>query len=201
MAFNINEFRANGLTKGGARPSLFQVELTPPSGIGVLTGSARKFTFTCRGATLPPSIIGTVEAGYFGRRAKMAGDRIFPDWTVSIYNDEDFLVRDMFEKWSNAMNMMHNNRRSGSVASLPSAAAVSTSETSYMADLAVHQFAKDDSVPIRSYSIIGAFPTQIDPIELNWDNQNQIEMFNVTFSYQYWDLISPSTPLDPNNYS
>lgn len=195
MAFNINEFRTNGLTMGGARPSLFQVELTPPGGMGVLTGAANKFTFTCRGATLPPAIIGTVEAGYFGRRAKMAGDRVFPDWTVSVYNDEDFLVRDMFEKWSNAMNMLQNNRRSSSVASLPSAAIVTTPETAYMADLTVKQYAKDSNVAIRSYTMVGAFPTQIDPIELNWDNQNQIEMFNVTFAYQYWDLEVPG-PLD-----
>jgi hypothetical protein len=49
----------------------------------------------------------------------------------------------------------------------------------------VIQYGKDGSV-LREYEIIGAFPTTIDAIDLNWDSQNQIESFNVSFAYDYW---------------
>lgn len=173
--FNISTFRSRGLTYGGARPSLFEVYLTPPAKLGITSGSADKFRFTCRGATLPPAVVGTVEASYFGRRVKFAGDRTFPDWTVSVLNDEDFLVRSMFEKWSNALNRLESNVRDEAIAS----------EADYMADMTVIQYGKDQTI-LRSYDVIGAFPTAIDPIELSWDAQNQIETFNVTFAYQYW---------------
>ena len=91
-------------------------------------------------------------------------------------NDEDFLVRSMFEKWSNALNRLEANIRDPNFAG---------NEQTYKAELNVIQYSKDGA-PIRQYDVIGAFPTTIDAIDLNWDNQNQIETFNVTFAYDYW---------------
>jgi hypothetical protein len=51
--------------------------------------------------------------------------------------------------------------------------------------MSVIQYGKDGS-NIRQYDIIGAFPTTVDAISLDWDSQNQIETFTVTFSYDYW---------------
>jgi hypothetical protein len=98
MAFNINDFRTNGLEFGGARPTLFQVQITPPvTGINT-TDVSLKLTLTCQATTIPASTVGSIDIGYFGRKIKLAGDRTFDDWSVTILNDEDFLVRDLFEK-------------------------------------------------------------------------------------------------------
>ena len=43
MSFNINKFKSEGLVYGGARPSLFKVELQVPTGIGIDSVSVRKF--------------------------------------------------------------------------------------------------------------------------------------------------------------
>jgi hypothetical protein len=190
MPFNIDSFKSKGLVYGGARPSLFAVYFTAPSIPGLDPTSLEKAKFVCRAAELPASQIGTVEVGYFGRKIKMAGDRTFADWTVTIMNDEDFSVRSMFEAWSNALNRHVSNVRDVAVGG----ETVSTS--TYKADFTVIQYSKDGE-PIRSYDIIGAFPTNISAIGLDWDNQNQIQTFQTTFAYDYWvPALENSSKLD-----
>lgn len=174
--FNISTFKSRGLTLGGARPTLFEVYLRIPNGVQADVASADKFRFTCRAAQLPAATVANVEVPYFGRRVKFAGDRSFADWTVTVMNDEDFVVRSMFEKWSNSLNRLESNVRDTVYAG---------NENSYKADLSVLQYGKDGAL-LRSYDIIGAFPTTVDAIALDWDSQNQVETFTVTFSYDYW---------------
>ena len=174
MPFNISSFKENGLVYGGARPSLFSVTLNVPQGIGIDNVSVDKFRFMCRTAELPPSAVAAIDVPYFGRRIKIGGDRAFGDWSVSIMNDEDFAVKALFEKWSNAINRMQSNVRDPNV---------STEE--YKQDLMCTQYSKD-GVKIREYRIIGAFPTVVTGIGLDWNNQNTVETFGVTFAYDYW---------------
>jgi hypothetical protein len=174
MPFNINSFKQNGLVYGGARPSLFNVRLSVPQGIGIDNVSVQKFEFVCRTAELPASSVGEFDVPYFGRKIKLAGDRTFADWQVNVMNDEDFAVRSMFETWSNALNRLVSNVRDPAL-----------SRENYKSDLEVIQYSKDGEI-IRSYAIIGAFPTEIGAISLDWDTQNSIETFPVTFSYDYW---------------
>jgi len=174
MPFNINTFKQYGLVYGGARPSLFNVRLSVPQGIGIDSVSVQKFEFVCRTAELPASSVGEFEVPYFGRKIKIAGDRTFADWQVNVMNDEDFGVRSMFETWSNALNRMVSNVRDPVLA-----------REGYKTDLEVIQYSKDGDI-IRSYSIVGAFPTEIGAISLDWDTQNTIENFPVTFAYDYW---------------
>ena len=174
MPFNINSFKHNGLVYGGARPSLFNVRLSVPQGIGIDNVSVQKFEFVCRTAELPASSVGEFDIPYFGRKIKLAGDRTFADWQVNVMNDEDFAVRSMFEAWSNALNRMVSNVRDPALA-----------REGYKTDLEVIQYSKDGEI-IRSYAIVGAFPTEIGAISLDWDSQNSIENFPVTFAYDYW---------------
>ena len=174
MAFNINQFKANGLVWGGARPSLFQIEVAPPVGIPLNPEAFRKFVFTCRAAELPESTISNIEIPYFGRRIKVAGERSYADWSVTIMNDEDFSVRSMFEAWLNGINTAISNIR------LPTA-----SNEQYKTLIDITQFGKDGDI-LRVYQLWGAFPTQLSSIGLGWDTQNAIEEFTVNFSYDYW---------------
>lgn len=186
MAFNINDFKTQGLSRGGARPNLFQVDITPPTAV-LTPGVREKLSLTCQAASIPPSQIGTVEVGYFGRKIKLAGDRTFPDWTVTILNDEDFLVRSMFEQWSNLMNSHVSNLK-----------LVPNNEYKTN-DAIVTQFAKNGAV-IRQYSFSGIYPVDVSAMENNWDAQNTIQTFSVTFAYDYWvpyRTLSAPTPSIP----
>jgi hypothetical protein len=172
--FNINSFKTNGLVYGGARPSLFEVFMSAPAGIGIDNVSVDKFRFVCKAAELPASAISTIDVPYFGRRIKVAGERAFADWSVTIINDEDFSVRAMFEAWSNALNRLVSNVRDPAI-----------SAEQYKVDLDIVQYGKDGTT-IRSYKLIGAFPNQISGIALSWDSASAIEEFSVGFSYDYW---------------
>ena len=174
MPFNINSFKQNALVYGGARPSLFNVVLTVPQNIGISTTSVSKFSFVCQSAQLPASSVGNFAVPYFGRQIKLAGDRVFADWSVNVMNDEDFSVRSLFESWSNAINRLVSNVRDPNI-----------SAEQYKTDLDVIQYSKDGSI-IRAYQFVGAFPTEIGAIALDWGSQNAIETFPVNFSYDYW---------------
>ena len=176
MAFNINDFKSRGLTLGGARPSLFQVSINP--NIGEDPTAVEKFVFTCRASEVPAATIDPVNVPYFGRQIKLAGDRTFADWTVTVMNDEDYIVRNMFEDWSNKINQFVGNLK------LLEANAYKNT------DATVTQFSKDGS-PIREYRFVGIFPTSVSNMALDWDNTNAIQTFDVTFSYDYWVPVAP----------
>jgi hypothetical protein len=178
MPFNISTFKTQGLVYGGARPSLFNVNMTVPQGIGIDNVSAQKFEFVCRTAELPASTVASIDVGYFGRKIKVAGDRTFTDWSVTIMNDEDFSVRSMFEAWSNGINRLVSNVRDPVLA-----------QDQYKTDLHVYQYSKDGSI-IRAYTLYGAFPTEIGAIALDWETASQIETFTVNFAYDYWTPMS-----------
>jgi hypothetical protein len=55
----------------------------------------------------------------------------------------------------------------------------------YKSDMVVRQYAKDGT-EIRAYTMVGAWPTQVGAIALDWDQGNQIEYFSTVFAYDYW---------------
>lgn len=166
MAFSINEFKSQ-LVGGGARPTLFEVRLTNP----VTSVADFKIPFMVKAAQLPGSTLGSYTVPYFGRQIKYAGDRTFEDWTVTVINDEDFLIRNALEAWSNSINSHVSNTRS-----LPQ---------DYKSDAQVIQYGKDGTA-LRQYTFQGLYPINLDPIDLNWETQDTIEEFGVTFQYDLW---------------
>ncbi len=172
MAFNINEIKSQMLFDG-ARPALFQVTLQNPAN----SVADVKFPFMCEATSLPEADVGTVLVPYFGRVIKLAGDRTYPDWQVTIINDEDFLVRNALEEWSNKINSFQGNIR----------AFGSASPLLYKSQAQVVQYSKT-GVPIRTYQFNGIFPTVISNIPLAWSSQNEIERFTVTFAVDYWEV-------------
>lgn len=193
MPFNVSTFASNGLPFGGARASLFEVFLTLPGGIAEPTAQS-SFRFVCRAASIPASVVGQIEVPYFGRRIKLAGNRVFENWQVVVLNDEDFLVRNAFEKWSMFVNSHENNLRDPSVIS-------ESGLNSYRSEAHVRQYAKtgvlgggassgDSAIPTREYTFVNLFPVNVASIDLSWDATDAIEEFAVEFAYDYWIVDS-----------
>jgi len=175
LAFNINRFKADGLQFGGSRPSLFEVILSAPGSLG--QNILPRARFLIKAAQLPASQIDYIDVPYFGRKIKLAGDRTFMDWQVVVMNDEDFDLRAMFEAWSNKINTIISNRMDEVVAPL-----------AYKTDMQVIQYTKTGDIA-RSYNFAGAFPYNIDAMQLDWDAVNTIGEFGVTFAYDYWEPL------------
>jgi hypothetical protein len=182
MAFNVSEFRA-AMIGDGARPNLFAVTLAFPPNIVTNGGSTagQKVTFMAKAAQLPGSTVGTVPVYYFGRELKLAGNRTFPDWTITIINDEDFSIRNALETWMNAINSHAGNIRQGSAGNL----------TDYSVDATVTQYGKTGE-ELKKYKFVGMFPQDVAPIDLDWGSNDSIEEYSATFAYQWWESDTTS---------
>ena len=174
---SIDQFLNIGLQFNGARPSRFICSVTPPA-ISIPGTSLQKFQYTCKSANVPEATIGTVEQGYMGRKLKFSGDRTWQDWEVTVILDEDYVTRDMFESWMDNINAVEDNVMSDTVKSL------GNGYTGYKGSIDImHLSQQNNDIPIGHYNLVGAWPTMIGPIQLSWDNQNQISEFTVRFAY------------------
>jgi hypothetical protein len=192
----ISQFKSN-LAGGGVRPNLFEVELNFPNGSGQslgfmsndstptaatqslsTSGVGDKVPFMVKAAALPASNITPVEVPFRGRILKVAGERTFDSWTVTVLNDADFKIRTVMEQWMNGISRLTNG--SGEV-----------NPTDYTADAEVTQLDRNGG-ELRKYEFIGLFPTNISEIALSMDTTDTIEEFTVEFQVLYWKIAAGS---------
>lgn len=189
MAFSVDQFRAS-MRYDGARPNLFEVQLNFPDFVELGPLGRQASPFMVRSSQLPGTTLGIAPIQYFGREVKIAGNRTFPDWTVTIYNDEDFILRNAFERWHRGINENVDNVRDQRARNADGRG------NTYVTDMMVYHYAKTGGSPLKAYKFVGAFPSDVSPIDLSWEDNDRIEDFTVTISYQYWTTIDqiPSTP-------
>jgi len=177
--FDINSFKQK-LTGGGARPTLFRVDLATPfrSQLNDIT------SFMVEATTLPSSTVGRIELPYMGRKMIVAGDRTFDSWTVTVINDEDFRIRHAMEEWHNKVNSLEGNLMDTGRQANPEA---------YKQDASVIQYGKSsETTVLRQYNYKGLFPVEISSIDLNWNATDEIERFQVQFVYDYYTVAGPN---------
>ena len=176
MAFNVNEF-SGALKGGGARSSLFQVNITNPA-----NGIADSIVpFMTKGAQVPAATLGTIEVPYFGRQVKIAGNRTYAEWAPTIINDEDMSIRNAMEQWNHSINSIQGNLR----------ATGGASPSLYKASAQVTQFSKTGEI-LRVYDFIGLYPSEVVTIDLAWDAET-IQEYTVTFHFDYWQISGGTT--------
>tara|TARA_B100000287_G_scaffold362986_1_gene356534 strand:- start:84 stop:668 length:585 start_codon:yes stop_codon:yes gene_type:complete len=187
----IDDFKAN-VAGDFARPNLFQVDLSFPTGIINNASLINLGKFTVRAANLPASQVGVIEVPFRGRVLKIAGDRTFEPWTITVQNDSQFALRSAFELWASSIQAYNEN--------FTSAKGLGDSDdaTGYFSDMLVHQLArdvKDGDTPkvLKSYKFYNVFPSSIAAIDLDYGNNDAIEEFTVELQTQYW------TPIDKTN--
>ena len=179
---------------GGARPNLFECELFFPDE-AIPNDATRdevtdKARFLVKAANLPASNVTPINIPFRGRNLKIAGDRVFDPWTVTVINDVDFGIRNTFERWMNLINKHEDN-------------AGLTDPTSYQKDVFVRQFGRSavgGPVPqtavnmpvLKAYKFFGVFPTNVSDIALSYDSSDSLEEFTVELQVQWWDALDPT---------
>ena len=186
---SISDFKA-ALIGGGARPNLFEVELTTlPAGIA---WDADNFRYMCKAANLPASNIANIDVPFRGHIFKVAGDRTFDVWTVTIINDEGFRLRNAMEEWMDLISKLSNNLGA-------------TDPAAYMTNAKVYQLGRgsatssktsdgDANAVLKEYEFIDIFPTNISAIDLSYDSSDAIEEFTVDFQVQTFSLAGAGGP-------
>jgi hypothetical protein len=194
----ISQFKSK-LAGGGARPNLFEVDVTFPQAVNLgIQGDgdgqfdSENFRFLCKAAALPGSNVSPIEVPFRGRTLKVAGDRTFDVWTVTIINDENFSHRRSFEAW------MQNVAQYGDHSGL-------TNPNDYMGNAVVYQLGRSASnqqgnnttgAPsniLAQYRFIDIFPTAVSAIDLSYDTTDTIEDFTVEFQVQYYFPEAPGS--------
>ena len=170
----ITDFKSK-MAGGGARPNLFEVELVFPDPIAIENDVKEKSRFLVKAAQLPASNITPIEVNFRGRILKIAGDRTFDTWTVTVINDVDFAIRSAFEKWMNFINKMED-------------ATGAQDPAAYQPDAYVHQLDRDGST-LRTYKFHDVFPTNISAVDLSYETVDTVEEFTVEFQVQWWEAI------------
>lgn len=179
MVFSVNDFRAQ-LEFDGARPNYFQVFLSFPTNVVGGAAAGQKSQFMCKTAQLPSVTMGIAPAYYFGREIKLPGNPTYADWTITIINDEDFIIRNAYESWMSLINSHAGNLRDPSM----------VSSLGYSVPATVVQYGKTGQ-PIKQYDFVGMWPTDPSPIDVDWGSNDTLEEFTVTMAYQYWTSTAP----------
>ena len=188
---NISQFKSK-LIGGGARPNLFEVELTtlPPNVVS--DWDAEVFSFMCKGANLPAQTIANIDVPFRGRIFKVAGDRTIEPWSITIINDEDFRIRKAMEEWVDFIAKLENNLGA-------------TDPSAYMVNAKVFQLGRgaapssqnnsgDRNAVLREYEFIDIFPTNVSSIDLSYDSSDTIEEFVVDFQVQSFAFVDAGGP-------
>ncbi len=186
-----------------ARPNLFQVEMLWPSVLtggtnkdigssGAIDGTQEKKSteeasqdtlngaegslqagYLIKAANIPASTVGVIEVPYRGRTLKIAGDRTYEPWTITVLNDDKFQIRSKFENWSSKIQAMQQNRQDAK------------DIESYQGRARVVQVGRN-SQPTRVYEMVGIWPSNISAIDLAWDSNDTPEEYTVELQVQYW---------------
>ena len=182
----IDKFKSR-LTGGIARPNLFEVVLAFPDGAvdASVADIDPKSRFLVKAAALPASNIAPITVPFRGRQLKIAGDRTFDEWQITVINDTDFAIRGSFERWMNSMSKVSDN-------------AGNINPEDYTKDAYVYQLGRSpvdsasqsssENMPIlRTYKFYSVFPTQVSQIDLSYDSSDAVEEFTVTLQVQWWE--------------
>ena len=185
----ISQFKSQ-LIGGGARPNLFEVELTTlPAGIA---WPSDNFRYMCKAAQLPASVIANIDIPFRGRIFKVAGDRTIEPWSITVINDEDFRIRKAMEEWVDRIAKLENNLGA-------------TDPSAYMVNAKVFQLGRgatvssstnagDRNAVLREYEFIDIFPTNVSSIDLSYDSSDTIEEFVVDFQVQSFAFVDAGGP-------
>lgn len=174
MAFSPDDMRA-ALVGSGARPNLFDIQLIFPP-VAADSAASQAVTLLARAASIPPSTLGLIELSYFGRKLKYPGDTTFPEWTITVQNDENFTIWNAFTRWKQGLNGSVSNLRSPIAATIPG----------YQTDIVVRQYSKIGGPAIKQWTLVGAYPQNVGDIQIDWSVNDTIEEFPVTLQYQWW---------------
>ena len=169
---SLSNFKS-ALQYGGARPALFDMTIFSPLLTGVDLGS---MSFHCNVSAIPPLTVTPIEKQYFGRTVKIPGDIVFGDLSTTIINAEDYKVRNSIEVWMDNINTTVDNEGF-------------SDNDSWAASASLRQYGKDGNA-IIDYDFWDIWPTTISEIALSYDTASDIEQFDVTWAYNYYETAS-----------
>lgn len=137
--------------------------------------------FYAKSATTPSFTVKEMQVPYMGRIIKLPlTSRTYEDITFTFIADEKYNNRKFFETWNSEINSHQTNEfinNSNVKNYLTSSIYIGlNSQTSSISSFGI-------PFPFHNYILENAFPKEIGPITLAYDNNNTVAEFTVTFCY------------------
>lgn len=168
----LETFKAN--LKDTVRPNRFWVTV-----LGNQAGASwteQPFSFMVKSFVLPARTIGEIVLNYQGMQAKIAGDPTFDDVSMSVHIDYEMSVKKYFEQWMEGFVEIGDDGSN-----------IRLEPSEYKAEIRVDQLGREGEV-IASYMLVGAWPKNMNTVELNHDSQDTASELNIDFALDYWKI-------------
>ena len=182
---SIVDFRSR-MKGGGARSNLFEVQMSFPDFAKPVSEALNDIPFLVKAAEIPASNIGNIPVPFRGRILPIAGDRTFDPWTVTIINDTNFRLRDVMERWSDGINDIQTAQ--GTIDPETYQQTAKVLQLSRGKSSTTKIVSSSDIPVLREYDFIGIYPNVVSSIPLDHGATDQIEEFQVTFNYLYYEV-------------
>ena len=184
---SIVDFRSR-MKGGGARSNLFEVQMSFPDFAKADGETLNDIPFLVKAAEIPASNIGNIPVPFRGRILPIAGDRTFDPWTVTIINDTNFRLRDVMERWSDGINDIQTAQGVTNPEDYQTTATVLQLSRGPVKGLDRKVNSGEEIPVLREYDFIGIYPNVVSSIPLDHGATDQIEEFQVTFNYLYYEV-------------
>ena len=172
MANNLETFKG-ALKFGGARPSLFDINIAAPTFTGTTFTSLSKSQYQCEVSSIPGLTITPIEKQYFGRILKLPGELSFANLSTTFTNPEDFGIFTDMELWMNALNGQKSNL------------GISGKMQDWSGTVTLNQYGKDGTKN-QTWKFIHCWPSTVSAIALDYDGTD-LETFDVTWEYSHYE--------------
>ena len=177
MAIDIKLESFKGQLKDAARPNRFAVSITGNQGGMGAQWTDDPFSYFVKSFSIPARTIGEVIVNYMGLQTKIAGDATTDSVTMVTHVDYDFRIKHYFQQWMEGI--VNIGGEGDNIRFAPS---------QYKANVRVEQLGREGEI-LATYILHGAFPTQMDAIDLSMENTDQIEEQSITLSYDYFTVV------------
>ena len=170
---SISEFK-NRTVASFARPTLYQVQITPPPGFGakkITNHTIQPLNLNCYNAQIPGISMATTDKD-IGYRS-VAYQKLYDDVLLSFYCNENFTELKFMQDWMNLISNPINNRFEY--------------YNQYASDIDIIHLGRNNERTLMT-TLHEAYPKKIDPMQLDYGS-NDIMRMTVNFTYRYYTQV------------
>jgi len=155
-----------------ARPSRFNVQITPPSTLNTQGVKVSDLTFSCESTELPSITFATTEQKFGSNPIEKYPYQVqFNDITLTFIVKDTMDEKMFFDSWMDKI--------------VPSSSYNVNYKADYAGTLTVNQFSLEDKL---TYSVVlhEAYPISVNQLDLDWSSDG-FHKLAVVFAYTYWE--------------
>lgn len=138
-----------------------------------------------KSCSIPQDTISAIDGAYLGRTVKAVGVRSYDTWQMTLYLEEDHAWRRFFIRWQEKCcgggnDILSSNNFKGHI-NIVQLGRGTIGEADKKKAAIVGKVA---------YKLFDAFPVEIGPVEMSWDNNDSVSEYTVTFAYNWHEVIT-----------